>query len=164
MIFGLPGNNLSERLQRLCDWTASLCDMRLVMRYGCLPYCLTRQATRHFHITTRAPPKLTHPQGRSGPAPSFPIHLAHIQNKMSSPVSAIPNLCVDDVLAFSDTELVQYMTQNRRQDGGFDLEFDGWEKLPIEQREQLAERLRWIIPLIRILSIADINTGLERRK
>ncbi|TPX10723.1 uncharacterized protein E0L32_008292 [Thyridium curvatum] len=61
---------------------------------------------------------------------------------MSSPVSAIPNLCADDVLAFSDTELVQYMTQNRRQDGGFDLEFDGWEKLPKEQREQLAERLR----------------------
>ncbi|KAK4152083.1 hypothetical protein C8A00DRAFT_16590 [Chaetomidium leptoderma] len=43
---------------------------------------------------------------------------------------------------FSDAELVQYMKQNRRDDGGFDLEFDGWENLAKEQRDQLAQRLK----------------------
>jgi hypothetical protein len=52
------------------------------------------------------------------------------------------NLSVNDVLAFDDTELVDYIKQYLRPDSGFDLEFDCWEKLPKDQRDRLAERLR----------------------
>ncbi len=52
-----------------------------------------------------------------------------------------PKLSLDDILAFSEVELVQYMQQNRHPDGGFDLEFEGWENLSKDQRDQLAERL-----------------------
>jgi hypothetical protein len=54
------------------------------------------------------------------------------------------NLSVDDVLAFSDAELVDYMKHNRcSDDGGFDLgDVDGWDRLPKHRRDQLAERLR----------------------
>lgn len=55
---------------------------------------------------------------------------------------APPQLSVDNILAFSDAELVQYMKQNRRADGGFDLNFDGWEHLQKDQRGQLAARLK----------------------
>ncbi|KAL2171812.1 hypothetical protein VTG60DRAFT_1509 [Thermothelomyces hinnuleus] len=51
------------------------------------------------------------------------------------------NVTVNDIFSFSDGELVQYMKQNRRADGGFDLEFEGWENLAKEQRDQLAQRL-----------------------
>ncbi|KAL2256262.1 hypothetical protein VTK26DRAFT_1919 [Humicola hyalothermophila] len=52
-------------------------------------------------------------------------------------------LTINDILGFSDAELVQYMKQNRRADGGFDLgEVDGWENLAKEQRDQLAQRLK----------------------
>ncbi|KAL2015098.1 hypothetical protein VTK56DRAFT_6312 [Thermocarpiscus australiensis] len=41
----------------------------------------------------------------------------------------------------SDAELAQYMKQNRRAKGGFDLgEVDGWDNLAKEQRDQLAQR------------------------
>ncbi|KAK4151489.1 hypothetical protein C8A00DRAFT_45301 [Chaetomidium leptoderma] len=53
-----------------------------------------------------------------------------------------PKLSVSDIFSFSDAELVQYMKQNRRADGGFDLEADGWENLAKEQRNQLAQRLK----------------------
>ncbi|SPQ21428.1 2c21dfe6-ac02-4bdf-bd79-7703c72d2fae [Thermothielavioides terrestris] len=54
------------------------------------------------------------------------------------------NLSVDDVLAFSDVDLVEYMKNNRRPDGAFKLgNIDGWERLPSDQRHQLAERLRF---------------------
>ncbi|AEO63071.1 uncharacterized protein THITE_2107924 [Thermothielavioides terrestris NRRL 8126] len=54
------------------------------------------------------------------------------------------NLSVDEVLAFSDVELVEYMKNNRRPDGAFKLgNIDGWERLPSDQRHQLAERLRF---------------------
>ncbi|KAI1504212.1 hypothetical protein F5X99DRAFT_406282 [Biscogniauxia marginata] len=61
---------------------------------------------------------------------------------MPSPGSATRNLCVDDVLAFDDAELVEYMKKSHGPDGGFALEFDGWEKLPKGQRDRLAARLR----------------------
>lgn len=61
---------------------------------------------------------------------------------MASSDSAPPILSVDSILAFSDAELVQYMKQNRRADGGFDLDVDGWEHLPKDRRDQLAERLK----------------------
>ncbi|KAK4097009.1 hypothetical protein N658DRAFT_489536 [Parathielavia hyrcaniae] len=35
------------------------------------------------------------------------------------------------------------MKQNRRDNGGLDLEFDGWENLAGEQRDQLAQRLKY---------------------
>lgn len=53
-----------------------------------------------------------------------------------------PQLFVHDVLAFSDAELVQYMRQHRYSDSGFDLHVEGWDALPKDQREKLAERLR----------------------
>ncbi|KAI0007055.1 hypothetical protein F4779DRAFT_593482 [Xylariaceae sp. FL0662B] len=61
---------------------------------------------------------------------------------MPLPGSATRNLCVYDVLAFNSAELVQYIKQNRRLDGSFDLELDGWETLPKAQRAGLAEKLR----------------------
>ncbi|KAK3305051.1 uncharacterized protein B0T15DRAFT_187720 [Chaetomium strumarium] len=62
---------------------------------------------------------------------------------MASSNPMTPRLTVNDILNFSDTELVQYMKQNRHADGGFDLgEVDGWENLAKEQREQLARRLK----------------------
>ncbi|KAL2175393.1 uncharacterized protein P884DRAFT_206220 [Thermothelomyces heterothallicus CBS 202.75] len=54
----------------------------------------------------------------------------------------VSNLTVNDIFSFSDEELVQYMKQNRRADGGFDLECEGWENLAKEQRDQLAQRLK----------------------
>lgn len=54
-----------------------------------------------------------------------------------------PELSARDVLAFSDAELVQFMEQNRRPDGGFDLDVAGWDSLPKDQREKLAERLKY---------------------
>ena len=61
---------------------------------------------------------------------------------MPSSAPAASELCLDDILAFSDTELVRYLQENRHQDGGFDLEFEGWENLPKDQRDNLAQRLR----------------------
>ena len=52
------------------------------------------------------------------------------------------NLCVEDVVALSDPDLVRYLQENRRHDGGFELEFEGWENLPKDQRENLGQRLR----------------------
>lgn len=60
---------------------------------------------------------------------------------MASSEPATPKLSVDDILAFTDAELVQYMKQSRRPDGAFELDCEGWE-LPKDQRDQLAERLR----------------------
>ncbi len=57
---------------------------------------------------------------------------------MASSESMAPKLTVDDILAFTEEEFVQYMKQNRRPDGDFDLDFDGWDKLPKEQRDKLA--------------------------
>ncbi|KAH6614516.1 hypothetical protein B0J18DRAFT_302200 [Chaetomium sp. MPI-SDFR-AT-0129] len=62
---------------------------------------------------------------------------------MASSDLMTPELTVEDILGFSDAELVQYMKQNRRADGGFDLrKVGGWENLAKEQREQLAQRLK----------------------
>ncbi|KAH8889940.1 hypothetical protein GQ53DRAFT_689303 [Thozetella sp. PMI_491] len=61
---------------------------------------------------------------------------------MPSSEPTTPKLSVDDILAFSEAELVQYMKQNHYPDRGFDLDFAGWENLPKDQRDQLAERLR----------------------
>jgi hypothetical protein len=61
---------------------------------------------------------------------------------MASCESSTVKLSVDDIFAFSDVELVQYMKQNRRSDGGFCLEVDGWENLPADQRNKLAEILK----------------------
>ncbi|KAI8958177.1 hypothetical protein F5Y11DRAFT_50777 [Daldinia sp. FL1419] len=61
---------------------------------------------------------------------------------MASPEPAIARLSVNDILTISEAELVQYMKQNRQPDGDFNLDLDGWENLPKNQRDQLAERLR----------------------
>ncbi|KHN96185.1 uncharacterized protein MAM_06033 [Metarhizium album ARSEF 1941] len=45
-------------------------------------------------------------------------------------------------MSFDDVELVQYMMPNQRPDGGFELEFDGWEELPEDQRDALVEKLK----------------------
>lgn len=61
---------------------------------------------------------------------------------MASSEPATPKLSVDDILAFGETELAHYMRQNYYPDRGFDLDFEGWENLPKDQRDQLAERLK----------------------
>lgn len=53
-----------------------------------------------------------------------------------------PGVSAYDVLGFSDAELVQYMVQNRGSDGRFELDLAGWDRLPKDQRERLAERLK----------------------
>lgn len=62
--------------------------------------------------------------------------------EMASSDLMTPKLTVNDIFGFSDAELVQYMKQNRRDGGGFDLDFDGWDNLAKEQRDQLARRLK----------------------
>lgn len=52
-------------------------------------------------------------------------------------------LPVQDVLAFTDEELVQFMQKHLRPDGNLELPIDGWDKLPISERNCLAERLRY---------------------
>ena len=53
-----------------------------------------------------------------------------------------PELSVKDVFALGDAELVQYIKDSCRPNGGFELSVEGWGCLPKNQREQLAERLR----------------------
>ena len=61
---------------------------------------------------------------------------------MSSSKSPTQKLSVDDILALSEADLVQYMEQNRGPDGSFDLPVEGWEKLAKDKRDRLAETLR----------------------
>ena len=57
--------------------------------------------------------------------------------KMALP--APTTLAVEDVLAFSDAELAQYMAGKRCPDGEFELDdIEGWES----EKDRLAERLR----------------------
>ncbi|KAI9674961.1 MAG: hypothetical protein M1817_001367 [Caeruleum heppii] len=60
---------------------------------------------------------------------------------MSSPPTAAP-LATDEIAAFSDGELVQFMAKHRTADGGFQLPVEGWDKLPEDERTHLAERLK----------------------
>ncbi|KAH6613698.1 hypothetical protein B0J18DRAFT_494508 [Chaetomium sp. MPI-SDFR-AT-0129] len=60
-----------------------------------------------------------------------------------SPVSGDKTqLLVQDILSFSDEELVQYMKKNHGP-SGFDLDVGDWAELEGEERERFAERLRW---------------------
>ncbi|KJZ68025.1 hypothetical protein HIM_12584 [Hirsutella minnesotensis 3608] len=62
---------------------------------------------------------------------------------MASPPELIPPpLSVDDILAFSDAELADFMQENRRPHGGYELPVDGWEKLSSVQRKRLVRRLK----------------------
>ncbi|KLU91815.1 hypothetical protein MAPG_10764 [Magnaporthiopsis poae ATCC 64411] len=54
-----------------------------------------------------------------------------------------PKVSAHDLLAFNDAELVQYMMQNRGPDDRFVLRPAGWTRLPKDQRERLAERLKF---------------------
>lgn len=93
----------------------------------------------------------THPSRvlkyKDGPHPTSSSHQkissAFRDNKMASFEPTSPELSARDVLTFSDAELVQFMEQNRRPDGGFDLDVAGWDSLPKDQREKLAERLKY---------------------
>ncbi|KID85143.1 ankyrin 2,3/unc44, partial [Metarhizium majus ARSEF 297] len=58
----------------------------------------------------------------------------------SEPIPA--TLTVDDIAAFSDSELAEFMKKHRRPNGDFDLPVDGWDKLSKDDRNQLAERLK----------------------
>lgn len=49
---------------------------------------------------------------------------------------------VDDIFTFSDAQLAQFMQHHRRQNGDFNLPIDGWDKLSMHGRQQLAERLK----------------------
>ena len=68
------------------------------------------------------------------------------RGKMSEPEAATykPSLSVSDILAFDDAELAQYMQRHRGPDGGFSLDdIEGWDVLPEDRREELAERLKY---------------------
>lgn len=52
-------------------------------------------------------------------------------------------LPVQDILAFSDVELAQFMQLHRRPNGDFELSVDGWDELSAEERSALAERLKY---------------------
>ncbi|KAK4039345.1 hypothetical protein C8A01DRAFT_47139 [Parachaetomium inaequale] len=65
---------------------------------------------------------------------------------MSDSEAAIskPLLSVRDILAFEDAELAEYMQRHRGPDGGFDLDdIERWDALPEDQRDKLAERLKF---------------------
>lgn len=49
---------------------------------------------------------------------------------------------VDEVMAYSEEEFVQFMKDCRRPEGGFDIELDGWDTLVGNPRERLVERLK----------------------
>ncbi|KAK4070040.1 hypothetical protein Purlil1_13558 [Purpureocillium lilacinum] len=51
-------------------------------------------------------------------------------------------LSVTDVAALNDAELAQFMQKHRSHNGDFDLPVDGWDKLSMLGRNQLAERLK----------------------
>jgi hypothetical protein len=46
------------------------------------------------------------------------------------------------ILHVKDTELVRYVKQHQRREGGFDLEVDAWDDLSEEERHQIARRLK----------------------
>ncbi|KAI0867599.1 hypothetical protein GGS24DRAFT_485117 [Hypoxylon argillaceum] len=61
---------------------------------------------------------------------------------MASTEAETVTLSIDELVAMSDAELGQVMTQNRRPGGGYDLPVDGWDKLSKDDRARLAERLK----------------------
>ncbi|RSL46938.1 hypothetical protein CEP53_010125 [Fusarium sp. AF-6] len=63
---------------------------------------------------------------------------------MTSPVtgeSTSSPLQVSELMAMSDDQLIQFMTQHRDSTGIYNLPVDGWEKLSEDERERLASRL-----------------------
>lgn len=65
-----------------------------------------------------------------------------IDGNMASTEAATVTLSVDEIAAMSDTELGRFMTKHRHPDGGYELPVDGWDKLPKDERDRLAERLK----------------------
>lgn len=61
---------------------------------------------------------------------------------MASTEAETVTLSIDELVAMSDAELGQVMTQHRRPGGGYDLPVDGWDKLSKDDRARLAERLK----------------------
>ncbi|PNY24027.1 Uncharacterized protein TCAP_06028 [Tolypocladium capitatum] len=59
-----------------------------------------------------------------------------------SDLETTATVSVDDIAAFSDAQLAQFMQKHRRQDGNFDLPVDDWDRLSKMERKQLAERLQ----------------------
>jgi hypothetical protein len=51
-------------------------------------------------------------------------------------------LSVNEIAAFSDAELRQFLTEHRQPDGTYGLSVDGWDKLSKDERDLLAERLK----------------------
>lgn len=59
----------------------------------------------------------------------------------SSEESTSTTVAVEDLIAFSDAELAQFMEKYRAADGTIELPVDGWDVLSKDERSQLAERL-----------------------
>ncbi len=53
-----------------------------------------------------------------------------------------PELPIETLLGFTDDELVEYMSRNRRPDGSITLNVRGSDTLPSEALARLAERLK----------------------
>ena len=61
---------------------------------------------------------------------------------MTDPEASTATLAVAEIAALSDEQLAQFMQKHRRHNGDFDLPVDGWDKLSLHDRNQLAERLK----------------------
>lgn len=96
------------------------------------------------YLSGAMPRKLQNPNIQFNPATASArlFGLALPDSRMPSSDNTTLKVSIDDVLAFTEDELVEYMKQGRRPDGAFVLEPDGWGNLPKDRRDQLAERLR----------------------
>lgn len=64
------------------------------------------------------------------------------QNIFSRAKQTRMTVSVHDIAAMSDTELAQFIVQNRTSDGDFDLPIHDWDNLSRDERDHLAERLK----------------------
>lgn len=61
-------------------------------------------------------------------------------------MSTTSQLSVHNISAFSDSELAHFMEKHRTANGDFVLPVDGWDKLLEDERNRLAERLKYVYP------------------
>lgn len=62
---------------------------------------------------------------------------------MSSQELTTAPLSINDIALMSDAALAQFMKKNRKPDGIFELPVADWDRLPKDERKNLAKRLMW---------------------
>jgi hypothetical protein len=63
-------------------------------------------------------------------------------NSRQIKMSRAQSTTVDDIFAFSDAQLDQFMRKHHRPDGSFELPIAGWDELSNVERDHLAKRLQ----------------------